>query len=250
MLIVAVILSLIFGAIGFIVTKSNAQYILSGYNTMSEQDRQSVDIDSYLRFFKQFHIVLALSLLGGVLLLSLVNNNWASIFMTVYPLVAYSYFSVRGMSFYKKSTRLMKVGIYLSVGLLVTIAAVLLISSYTDYKSSELTMDGQKLEIASPYGISLSGFYGISLSKEQIYRQKLVDKLPPIVYKSNGFAAGDYAKGHFKTKSGETILLFVNKKSSPFLLIESEKGDIYYNHDELDMQVLSQKLAQWLSTKL
>lgn len=238
MLIVAFILSLIFGGIGFIVTKNNAQYLLSGYNTMSEQERQSVDIDSYVKFFKRFHIILGLSLFGGVCLLSLLDNNWASIFMTVYPLAAYLYFLIKGTSFYHGLTQKKKLGVYVVGGILVTTIAVILLFSFTNYKSSELTLDGQKLEI--------SGSFGISLSRQQVYRQELVNLLPPISIKTNGFAAGDYAKGSFKTKDGKVVRLYVNKKSSPFLLIKSEQGDIYYNHDKKDMRMISQNLAHWL----
>ncbi|MCX6213303.1 DUF3784 domain-containing protein [Spirosoma sp.] len=240
MLITATILSLVFGAIGFIVTKSNAQYILAGYNTIAEQDRQAIDIDSYLKFFKRFHLVLAFSLIGGVWLLSLINNNWASLFMTVYPLGAYLYFLIKGTSIQKGSIQ-QKSGVYLGGSILVIVITVLLISSLSDYKSSELKLNGQTLEI--------TGSYGFTLNKPEIYQQGLVDQLPLIAYKANGFAAGDYAKGRFKTKDGRTIWLFVNKKSRPFLLIKSTKGDIYYNHDELSLQVISQNIARWLKTE-
>lgn len=241
MLIIAFILSLIFGGIGFIITKSNTPHLLSGYNTMSAQEQQSVDIDSYLRFFKRFHLILGLSLFGGVCLLSLINNNWASVFMTVYPLVAYFYFLIKGTSFYQRLSGNSKVMTYLVGGILATTIAGLLVFSFTDYKSSELTLHGQKLEI--------NGSFGISLSRQEVYQQELVDQLPPISYKTNGFAAGDYAKGSFKTKDGRAVRLFVNKRLSPHLLIKSARGDIYYNHDDRNMQVMSQNIAQWLKAK-
>ena len=200
-----------------------------------------VDIDDYVKFFKRFHIILGLSLFGGVCLLSLINNNWASVFMTVYPLVAYLYFLIKGTSFYHGSAQQEKLGIYVIGGLSVVIAATIVAFSFTDYKSSELTLNGQNLEIG--------GSFGISLNRQQVYEQELVDQLPPISIKTNGFAAGDYAKGSFKTKDGRAVRLYVNKKSSPYLLIKSEQGDIYYNHDEKDMTAISQNLARWLETK-
>ncbi|KAA0992419.1 DUF3784 domain-containing protein [Dyadobacter aurulentus] len=241
MIIIALVLSLIFFALGFIVTKNNARYILSGYNTMSEQDRQQFDIVSYIKLFKQFHLILAATLFGGVCLLSLVNNNWASLFMTVYPLVAYLYFLIRSAKYHKgKFGR--KAGAYMAGGVLVVVIAVLLISSLTDYKSSELSLGSERLEI--------KGSYGLTLGKSEILEQKVVDQLPPISYKSNGFAAGDYAKGRFKTSDGKSVWLFVNKKAGHFLLIRSSKGDIYYSHDEMDIQQLSRNVAQWLARKL
>ena len=84
MILIALIISFIFCSVGFIVTRNNAKYILSGYNTMSEADRSNIDIEAYLRSFKRFHIFLGSSLFAGVWLLSQINNNWASLFMTVY----------------------------------------------------------------------------------------------------------------------------------------------------------------------
>jgi len=241
MIIIALVLSLVFGALGFIVTENNAKYILSGYNTMSEQDRQQFDIVSYVKLFKRFHLILAATLFGGVCLLSLVNNNWASLFMTVFPLAAYLYFLIRSAKYHQGKSG-QKAGAYIVGGVLVVVIAVLLITSFSDYKSSELTLGSKKLEI--------KGSYGVTLDKGEIREQKVVNELPSISHKSNGFAAGDYAKGRFETSDGNSIWLFVNKKASHFLLIRSSKGDIYYSHDEMDMQQLSRNVAQWLAPKL
>lgn len=236
MIFIAFILAFVFGSLGFAVTKNNARYLLSGYNTMSEQDRQAFDIDSYLSVFKRFHIFLGATLLGGVLLLSLVNNNWASMFMTIYPLCAYLYFLISTASRNKPSTQ-NKVGTYIAGGVLVITIAALIITSFRDYKSSEFLINKETIEI--------TGSYGITLNKHEVQACQLVDKLPLISYKSNGFAAGDYAKGQFKTKDGRSVWLFVNKKLSPQLLIKSTKGDIYYNNDQLNMRTLHQDVTQW-----
>ena len=48
-------------AIAFVITPSNARYLLAGYNTMSDEKRKAFDIDGYLRdFFKPFFKKLAL----------------------------------------------------------------------------------------------------------------------------------------------------------------------------------------------
>ena len=62
-------MSLSYLAAAFVITPSNARYLLAGYNTMSEEKRQVFNIDRYLTdFFKPFFKKLALfpplSLLG------------------------------------------------------------------------------------------------------------------------------------------------------------------------------------------
>lgn len=240
MLPVALLLSVIFGAIGFIVTKDNASYLLSGYNTMSEQERQAVDITAYLRFFKRFHLVLAVSLLVGVCLLHLINVNRASQFMTLFPLAAYSYFAVKTASFYRAVVK-SAWPTNLFVGVLVVAAISVLKLSTTAYESNRLLLHQGQLEIA--------GDYGFSLNRQAIYRQRVVSELPPIAYRANGFSGGDYAKGRFKLKSGQSVFLFVNKTKRPYLLLETAKGNVYYNHDTLNMQRVSDEVGQWLVAK-
>src|SRR5436305_1105861 len=123
MLIPATILSVIFASLGFLVTKNNARYILSGYNMMPEQQRSLVDIDGYLRFFKQF---------------------------------------------------------------------------------------------------------------------------PQITMKSNGFAAGDFSKGYFRTMDRKTVKLFVNKKEKQILLLNTKEGDIYFSSGEERPGDLLIRIEKWL----
>ncbi len=53
------IVSLIYLAIGFLVNKQNASYLIAGYNIMGKEQRSKFDIDRYLIFFKSFFKKLA-----------------------------------------------------------------------------------------------------------------------------------------------------------------------------------------------
>lgn len=57
-------ISLLFVAIGLIVTKRNAKYLLSGYNIINEEDRKKVDSKAYIPYFRNFHIFLGISFFG------------------------------------------------------------------------------------------------------------------------------------------------------------------------------------------
>jgi len=47
------ILSLIFIGIGTLITEKNAAYLLSGYNTMSKEKQEQVDLKRTFAFFKE-----------------------------------------------------------------------------------------------------------------------------------------------------------------------------------------------------
>jgi len=48
------ITDIIFIAFALGLNKKNAKYLLSGYNTMSEKERENFDIENYLILFKFF----------------------------------------------------------------------------------------------------------------------------------------------------------------------------------------------------
>ena len=205
---------------------------------MSEAKRAKFDIEGYLKFFKRFHIILGISLFVGTVLISLINNNWASMFMTVYPLMAYMYLLIGGNKF--NSDKSQKQTSYVVGGLLLFVIAVVSISEFSDFKTSEIVLKDNVLEI--------KGSFGIELSKQEILNQKLVDELPEkdgMFSKVSGFAAGDYAKGSFRLKGGKTVKLYVNKKVSPIILLNTSKGDLYYNADDADMAELYKKILHW-----
>lgn len=240
MIFVALFLSLVFFSLGFIITPSNAKYLLSGYNTMPEKERAQIDIVSYLRWFKKFHIFLGVSLLLGTILISYFNTNWASIFMTSYPILAYIYMILGKKDFIKtKSQRLTS---YWTAGLLIFVAGLIFVMSFKDYKSSDIVFDEKKL--------SIEGSFGMDIKKEDILNQELVDKLPESngpFSKAYGFAGGDYAKGTFRIKEGGTVKLYVNKKVTPILFLQTKDQKIYYNSDSEDMNELNQKILDWRS---
>ena len=46
-----IFVSILYYAIGYFINKENAKYLLSGYNTMSDEERKKFDIENYLVFF-------------------------------------------------------------------------------------------------------------------------------------------------------------------------------------------------------
>jgi hypothetical protein len=238
MLPAAIILSVVFTSLGFVVTSGNAKYILSGYNTMSEADRAKMDIEGYLRFFKRFHIALGTTLIAGYLILSFININWAGIFMIMYPLLAYVFLIAKGNQFYKGSKG-QKVGTYIGMAIIVVVAVAVGIQLHSSFRNSEINLSADVLEI--------KGIYGFKLKKEDVSEITIVPEIPSISFKSNGFAAGDFSKGSFKTRDGRIVKLFINKKANPFLLIRTKTDEIYYSSDEVPTSELYEKIKLWKS---
>ncbi|MDX2442337.1 MAG: hypothetical protein QNK30_00930 [Bacteroidales bacterium] len=56
----------------------------------------------------------------------------------------------------------------------------------------------------------------------------MVDQLPEIRFKKNGFALGSVNNGYFKTKDGLAIKLIINSEAQPFILFIKKSGDKIY----------------------
>ncbi len=220
MIYVIIGLSVLFVAIGFIVTGKNAKYLLSGYNTMNEEDRKKVDIKAYIPYFRNFHIFLGVSfLLLGATLTYFISENAGGIFLAVYPVLAYIYFIATSSKYSKGlSSKWNKVAVIILLGTLIFVIGVL---GY-GFKDNKLSFDSNNIEF--------KGSYGETLIQSEIESIGLVSQLPEIILKTNGFALGTIKKGCFKTKNGEIVKLILNSDNKPIILFTKTDGKkIYYS---------------------
>ena len=236
MIIPAILLSAVFVSIGFLVTKNNARYILSGYNMMSEQQRSLVDIEGYLRFFKRFHLFLGISVFILVTGISLFNENLAAFILGIYPLLAYCFLTVKGSGYFS-NVKNSKIWTKLVLGILLLTTCGVGYLFFNGFKDGEILLAGNNLEI--------TGMYGEKISRDKILDVKLVDALPEISMKSNGFGAGDFRKGYFKTKDRKTVKLFVNNKEKQILLLNTTEGEIYFSSGDVGSKDLFLRVEKW-----
>jgi len=236
MLIPALILSVVFVTMAFVVTKSNARYILSGYNTMSDAERALVDIDGYLKFYKQFHLFLGLSVWVGVMLFQWTNKNLSGIFLGVYPLLAYIYFIAKSRKYYF-STQSQKAGTVLVLIILVGAAVGTGYLFWNGLRNGKVLLNKDDLEI--------TGMYGGKIDRKDILSATLVPGLPDITIRSDGFSAGDFRKGYFRTKDKKTVKLIVNSRQVPLLMLTTPNGLIYFSSTDQPSERLVGSINRW-----
>lgn len=218
-------LALFFLLIGFSITTKNAKYLLSGYNTMSSEERESFNLEGYLRYFRQFHSWFSASFfLFGIGILYGINETALAVFISIYPIVAYLYLVVTSGKFYKSKPRSStKLGVAVLVVALVFVIGVL---SY-GLQEQSIMVQNQTLVI--------DGMYGEIIPFETIQSVELLSELPDIEYKSNGFAMGNTKLGHFKLSNGEAIKLFVSGNEGQLvqLVIDSNRTIIALVSNEI-----------------
>ena len=237
MIYVIIGMSLLFVAIGFMVTEDNAKHLLSGYNTMSEEDKKKVDIKTYIPYFRKFHIFLGITfLILGTSLTYFVSENAGGIFLGVYPILAYIYFVATSSKYSKGlNSKSNKIGVFILAGTLIFVIGIL---GY-GFKENKLTLDAQSIEFR--------GSYGEVLNQNEIASIELVNQIPHITSKTNGFALGSINKGYFKTENGEIVKLILNSDHKPYILfIKSDGKKIYYSAKEESNEEILNNIKQTL----
>lgn len=222
MIYLIIALGVLFASLSFILNKNNARYLLSGYNTMSAEERASYPLDSFLRFFKRFHIFLGISFLVlGLALYYFVDEGTAAMFIGIYPILAYMYFIWQSGSFQSKHDHAKKINRW-ALGILGFVLVFVLALSFMGRKEDRIYWAGETLTI--------TGMYGTELEATDIISIDLVPELPAIDRKKHGFALGQQYKGRFKTAEGEEVLLVLNSMQRPFIKISSSSDTpIYYS---------------------
>jgi len=105
--------------------------------------------------------------------------------------------------------------------LAIVIIGFISVISYLGYQDFELETSQESFEI--------TGMYGDVWSYEEIKSVELLDDMPEVTWKQNGFGLSTMAKGQFKVKDYGSSLLFIHKGSSPYLYIELEGKKIFIN---------------------
>jgi hypothetical protein len=82
---------------------------------------------------------------------------------------------------------------------------------------SEITIDNESFHI--------KGMYGFELKNSEIQTALLIENIPAIIMKTNGFGFGTIKKGHYKLEEYGICALFLNSDKGPFLLITRKNGE-------------------------
>lgn len=95
-----IFVSIIYYLIGCFINEENSKHLLSGYNTMSNDERKKFDIENYLVFFKSFFKQQSIySLFIFQICYFMFDDEKAIIFWSLYITVAIFYLVVKSQKF-------------------------------------------------------------------------------------------------------------------------------------------------------
>lgn len=215
-------LSGVFVVLALVVNENNARYLLSGYNTMTEERRKDFDITGYLKDFRRFFILLSIGnfIIAVVIYLSGLQD-YSVISSLVLMFIALPYLIVKGQRYdHHKGKRHWLPG-YIAIAVLIIVGAGTSWMISAGLKDSELVVADDHVEI--------EGMYGEEILLRDISSANLVSDLPVLVTRTNGFALAKHLKGYFRAENGKTVKLFVDGSLPPFLELKTLNMTYYWN---------------------
>ncbi|MCB9015571.1 MAG: DUF3784 domain-containing protein [Lentimicrobiaceae bacterium] len=210
------ILNLVVGlfmiGIGFLV--KSAPDLIAGYNTMSAEQKKNVDIDGLSTYMRNGLIIIGLSIIIGYYLFKWIGFTMiANSMILIVTIVGVTVLVVKAQRFdnnKKKKTKLT----YLIPGLGFILAIVLITYGLIPSKV-----------IFNKDSVQFSGMYGIEFKIAEIESVKLVDSLPEIKMRTNGFSFGTVKKGFFDLNEFGKCRLLIHSEKPPYLIVSKENGE-------------------------
>ena len=199
---------------GFLV--KSAPNLIAGYNTMPQDKKKNVDVEGLSTYMRNSLIIIGLSIIAGYYLFKWIGFTViANSMILIVTLIGVTIMVIKAQRFdhnkYKsKKTRVT----YFILG--VVLACVIGLITYGCIPSRAILNDDT---------IRFTGMYGFEMIVSDIDHIELVDKIPAVNIRTNGYSFGAIHKGTFKLEKLGKCRLLIHSNKSPYLMISKKNGD-------------------------
>lgn len=215
--------------------------LIAGYNTMSKEQKSNIDISGLSSYLKKGLIIVGVSIIIGYYLFSAIGlASLANSMLIISLLVGIALLVINVRKFDRNKTGKKATATYILLGVAALFVAGLF---YSGSKPVEIIVSNKSLLV--------KGMYGFVLPIHNIREVALVEKLPNITLRTNGYSSGTTKKGYFNLEEYGDCRLFLCSDSSPYLIIVEESGSrtIINLEDRKNTETTYQQLTQLISKK-
>jgi len=204
--------------LGLAIKKFKWYWLISGYNTSSPQDQQEMIKKGLGEFMGNSLFVLAGIMAGGAVL-QYFGLEMAATASWILILAAAAVIVIRAQRYNAGDNNKTKTIAALAISLLALV--IVGVGIFTGARAPEITVGENSLKI--------SGMYGTELSREEIKDVQLLNQIPSVKLKTNGFNFGETLKGNFKLEELGKGKLFIGSSQGPFIYIKTKESYIIIN---------------------
>ncbi len=212
---------LIMGGITYLLYKQKDYSLISGFSNRPEEEQEYLIENGYMEAIKRMMLhstlILALLLVLGVLSVPYALEVGFAVFICY--ILGYT---VQLQKYEVPHKRKRGYWITGSIALLV-VGGITALTVYA-FIPNQVTITEGHLEI--------SGMYGGEWTQEEIQEVTLLEEMPPVNVRVNGFAMTNLSKGKFRVEGYGTALLFLRGDARPVLYVSTEDEEIFMNGED------------------
>lgn len=215
-----------------VINEKNARYILAGYNSMSEIEKQQFELVKYLKFFKNYLLILAVSyiVIGFILFEVFDNANIGIIFSVLYPFFSFFLLIYKSLSYYRSSSKTNVLVLVAETAIIIAIITAISIG----LSNPTTKLNDNKLFISGPYGKTINIDDILSVEKVSI---------PIQTKKISGFQMGNVRKGKFELPDNE-IVTIISTTDKNYLMIFTKSSKYIIDFDSVLQAKINEKLKK------
>ena len=198
--------------IGFLVKLS--PNMMAGYNTMSEEKKKNVDIEGLSTYMRNGFVAIGLTLIISYYFFKWIGLTLiADSMIVIVILVGITILMINASKFDHNRDKKTKLTYLIPAFLMVLVAGLM---AYGYMPSRPIFEDDT---------IRFSGMYGFETNIAEIENVTLIDKLPKINMRTNGFSFGAIKKGTFNLDQSGKCRLLIHSELPPYLVISKINGE-------------------------
>jgi hypothetical protein len=218
---------------GWAIRYKQAYWLISGYNTMSTEKKRQVNIEPLGRLIANMCFLMAGIIATGIGLITLGWDLAAMIcFGTLIPVIIYTLIhaqrydgNTRNPDGTMKTTTKIFLGAIISFLILLSVGIGILF--YVSNQPIEVTLDEDKIQV--------SGIYGMTVPLEEIMQLQLLEEMPEVIRRTNGYASNKNWRGSFRLEGVGRAKLFIDRSIPLYIYIEtSDQDKLYFNFPTLE----------------
>lgn len=212
--IINLITGLIIIGMGFLV--KSFPNLIAGYNTMPKDKKKNIDIEGLSTFMRNSLIIIGLSIIIGHYLFKWIGfTAIANSMILIVILIGVTIMVINAQRFDHNKNKTKKTRLtYYILGFVIAFVIGFITYGYVPSKV-----------VISKDLIKLTGMYGFEMSTSEINNVELMDRIPTIKMRTNGFSLGNIHKGTFILDEFGKCRLLLHSSNPPYLIMSRTDGN-------------------------
>jgi hypothetical protein len=237
-------IAVLFIVIGVAIKYYKCYWLISGYNTATEEKRENIDVEGLGKFIGNCCFVMGVLFVLGAIV-ALMGSKGAAVLVIILVIGVIIYMLIQAQK-YDANTRnpdgSMNKKTKIAIG---SVIAFIVVTFSIVFGSIQYNINTEHVVTVNNEAIKVNGTFGTQVKFDEIKEVTLKKEAPVVMYKKNGLYVADICRGSFKVKDMGIGMLYAHLNSKPYIYIIKNEGYVIINFkDSNSTQELYNKIME------